>query len=96
MELNPTCIVGFPLCIYIGLVSINAQGIQLHDRKEFGDCYEQSSSFCFPVFGFLRREHSPPLDKSPVCHLASFLLCKGLLCLALPFCQSMFMLGVVV
>lgn len=77
--------------ILAGLVSIDAQGIQLYDTKEFGDCYEKSSSFCFPVFGFPRREHSPPLDKPPVCPLPSLLLCKRL-CLALPFSQNMFLL----
>lgn len=79
--------------ILAGLVSVDAQGIQLHDTKEFGNCYEGSSSFSIPGFGFLRREHSPPRDKPPVCHLASLLLCKGLLSLALLFCQNMFLLG---
>lgn len=75
--------------ILAGLVSVDAQGLQLHDIKEFGDC-EESSSFCFPVFGFLRRERFHPLDKPPVCHLASLPLCREA---ALPFSPNMFFLG---
>lgn len=68
------------LAVSVGWV--DAQGLRLHDYEmscgELGDCHKESSSFCFTISGFLRRERFHPLVKPPVSRLASFLVVEGI------------------
>lgn len=65
----------------VSVVWVDAHGLRLRDFEmncgEFGDCHKESSSFCFTIFGFLRRDYFHPLVKPPVCNLACFLVVKG-------------------